>query len=228
MTPDVKHAPARQDGPQQRRRLEHVDGRAGHAEGTQQPGQRVGGFDRSGGAVELQVELAVGELTGGTVRPVHGQGVLPAPGGLCTSTAGAARDPSQGGGPCGGTGPRWTVPAAWSGSAAPRVRSGRRVRRAAPAAPVGCSPGRCSGAYGLATQVESLGDDAVTGDEECAITTFVRNTADWLMEFPSREQRHLLASVTPRRAVGRSGCAGRAGRVRARRRWPTARRPRWR
>ncbi|MEV0132536.1 RHS repeat-associated core domain-containing protein [Dactylosporangium sp. NPDC050688] len=44
-------------------------------------------------------------------------------------------------------------------------------------------------AYGLATQVENLGDDAVTGDEECAITTFVRNTANWLMELPSREQR---------------------------------------
>lgn len=42
--------------------------------------------------------------------------------------------------------------------------------------------------YGLITQLEDLGDDAVTGDEQCTLTTFVRNSDAWLMEYPSREQ----------------------------------------
>ncbi len=42
--------------------------------------------------------------------------------------------------------------------------------------------------YGMVVRKEDLGDDAVTGDERCAITTYARNTTAWLMEFPTRAQ----------------------------------------
>ncbi len=40
--------------------------------------------------------------------------------------------------------------------------------------------------YGRPERAEDLGDEAVTGDERCVLTTYARNTAAWLVEFPSR------------------------------------------
>lgn len=42
--------------------------------------------------------------------------------------------------------------------------------------------------YGMAVKQENLGDNAVTGDEQCVVTTYARNITAWLMEYPGREQ----------------------------------------
>jgi RHS repeat-associated protein len=39
---------------------------------------------------------------------------------------------------------------------------------------------------GLPSTMDDRGDDAVTGDERCALTTYARNTSAWMMSFPAR------------------------------------------
>ncbi|GAA1287809.1 hypothetical protein Psi02_70250 [Planotetraspora silvatica] len=46
--------------------------------------------------------------------------------------------------------------------------------------------------YGLATQVDDQGDVADPGDDQCTTTTYVRNTAAWLMTAISRKQVYAL------------------------------------
>jgi RHS repeat-associated protein len=54
--------------------------------------------------------------------------------------------------------------------------------------------------YGLPTQVQDNGDDAVAGDETCTITGYDRNTSadgsTWLVNFPSRSQRFAVPCAT--------------------------------
>jgi RHS repeat-associated protein len=64
-------------------------------------------------------------------------------------------------------------------------------------------------AYGMVVRQEDFGDEAVIGDETCAVTTYARNTSAWLMEFPSREQsfatscaRAALSGLTEDEIVG--------------------------
>jgi RHS repeat-associated protein len=39
---------------------------------------------------------------------------------------------------------------------------------------------------GMPSTVDDHGDDAVTGDEKCALTAYARNTAAWMVAYPSR------------------------------------------
>ncbi|GAB2872444.1 polymorphic toxin-type HINT domain-containing protein [Lentzea nigeriaca] len=47
-------------------------------------------------------------------------------------------------------------------------------------------------AYGLATQTEDRGDDAVTGDEKCILIDYVHNTSDWVIGKVSRKRDFLV------------------------------------
>ncbi|MFE1518242.1 RHS repeat-associated core domain-containing protein [[Kitasatospora] papulosa] len=52
--------------------------------------------------------------------------------------------------------------------------------------------------YGSPVSINDAGDDAVSGDETCTKTTYVRNISDWLINFPSRVESYAVAcSVTP-------------------------------
>ncbi|MFG1682665.1 RHS repeat-associated core domain-containing protein [Nonomuraea sp. NPDC049269] len=51
--------------------------------------------------------------------------------------------------------------------------------------------------YGNETQVNDLGDVALTGDEQCTTTTYVRNAAAMLVEFPSKTTTVGVACGTP-------------------------------
>ncbi|WP_051104774.1 RHS repeat-associated core domain-containing protein [Catelliglobosispora koreensis] len=42
--------------------------------------------------------------------------------------------------------------------------------------------------YGMRVQAEDRGDNAVTGDEKCALTTYARNVNLWIMDLPARER----------------------------------------
>jgi RHS repeat-associated protein len=53
---------------------------------------------------------------------------------------------------------------------------------------------------GLVTQVNDLGDTAVSNDETCARTTFAQNTAAWMLNFPARTEVVAVAcTATPNR-----------------------------
>jgi RHS repeat-associated protein len=57
--------------------------------------------------------------------------------------------------------------------------------------------------YGLPIRVEDQGDDAVTDDERCTITDYVRNTSLWLMDTVSRK-RSFAVNCTRAQAGGLS------------------------
>ncbi|MFS8098596.1 type IV secretion protein Rhs [Lentzea alba] len=46
--------------------------------------------------------------------------------------------------------------------------------------------------YGMATQSEDRGDDAVTGDEKCSLVDYARNTSAWLIGAVSRKRDFLV------------------------------------
>lgn len=46
--------------------------------------------------------------------------------------------------------------------------------------------------YGMPTQVEDRGDEAVTGDERCTMTEYVRNTTAWIVDTRSRERDYAV------------------------------------
>jgi RHS repeat-associated protein len=46
--------------------------------------------------------------------------------------------------------------------------------------------------YGMPTAVTDYGDDSVTGDEQCTLTDYVRNTSAWLATYPSRARTYAL------------------------------------
>ncbi|WP_211588683.1 RHS repeat-associated core domain-containing protein [Allorhizocola rhizosphaerae] len=51
--------------------------------------------------------------------------------------------------------------------------------------------------YGMKTAEENLGDDAVTGDEKCTLTTYEpRNTGAWLMSYPQSVQETAVDCAT--------------------------------
>src|SRR5262249_10394574 len=54
--------------------------------------------------------------------------------------------------------------------------------------------------YGLPTQVQDNGDDAVTGDETCTLTTYDGNTSPdgstWLVKFVNRVQKYATTCAT--------------------------------
>ncbi|MEO3746487.1 RHS repeat-associated core domain-containing protein [Plantactinospora sp. B5E13] len=43
--------------------------------------------------------------------------------------------------------------------------------------------------YGLPSQVNDLGDTSTTDDDECNRTTYARNTARWMIDYPVRDER---------------------------------------
>jgi RHS repeat-associated protein len=46
--------------------------------------------------------------------------------------------------------------------------------------------------FGIPVAVTDFGDDAVTGDEECTLTDYARNTSAWLMTYPSRTRSYAM------------------------------------
>jgi RHS repeat-associated protein len=46
--------------------------------------------------------------------------------------------------------------------------------------------------YGMPVQIEDRGDDAVTGDERCTLTEYVRNTSAWIVDKHSRERSYAV------------------------------------
>ncbi|MFE7401759.1 polymorphic toxin-type HINT domain-containing protein [Streptomyces sp. NPDC057557] len=50
--------------------------------------------------------------------------------------------------------------------------------------------------YGSPISINDAGDDAVSGDETCTKTTYVRNTSAWLINFPSRVESYAVACGT--------------------------------
>jgi RHS repeat-associated protein len=46
--------------------------------------------------------------------------------------------------------------------------------------------------YGMVTQVEDHGDDAVAGDEKCVRTAYARNTGDWIVDKVARERSYAV------------------------------------
>ncbi|MQY40934.1 hypothetical protein SRB17_89680 [Streptomyces sp. RB17] len=53
--------------------------------------------------------------------------------------------------------------------------------------------------YGMPLKVDDQGDISKTGDEICTKTTYARNTADWLVQFPSRVESYAVGcDKTPR------------------------------
>jgi len=77
-----------------------------------------------------------------------------------------------------------TVTARHTGVAAERTRialdGGRGVRRV--------MTRTTFDSYGMPEREENLGDEAVTDDQTCTLTTYVRNTSAWLVSYVSREQ----------------------------------------
>jgi RHS repeat-associated protein len=47
--------------------------------------------------------------------------------------------------------------------------------------------------YGMPTQVDEAGDEAVTGDERCTLTAYARNTTAWLVSYPQRVRKYGVA-----------------------------------
>jgi RHS repeat-associated protein len=46
--------------------------------------------------------------------------------------------------------------------------------------------------FGMPTQIEDRGDEAVTGDERCTMTEYVRNTSAWIVDKRSRERSYAV------------------------------------
>jgi RHS repeat-associated protein len=47
--------------------------------------------------------------------------------------------------------------------------------------------------YGMPTQVDDRGDEAVAGDERCTLTDYIRNTTSWIVDKPSRVRQFAVA-----------------------------------
>ena len=56
--------------------------------------------------------------------------------------------------------------------------------------------------YGMATQTENRGDDAVTGDERCDLVDYTRNTSAWVIGAVSRQRTFLVGCTKAKSGEG--------------------------